>query len=105
MDKLETAHPKLREALAAFQESRRPDWLAAFTPGAELFDDGRPRDFARFSREALGHERFTQIEVVEPGGLGIVGRFHSDQWGDFRTYFRFRIGPDGRFDRLEIGRA
>lgn len=105
MDKLGLAHPKVREAIAAFQEARGADWAAAFAPGAELFDDGSPRDFAHFSREALGHERFTAIETVEDGGLGVIGRFHSDQWGDFRTYFRFRLGADGRFDRLEIGQA
>jgi len=105
MDKLNLAHPKVRAAISAFQEGRATEWAAAFATGVELFDDGNPRDFARFSHEALGHERFTAIETVEENGLGIIGRFHSDQWGDFQTFFRFRLGADGRFDRLDIGQA
>jgi len=105
MDKLETAHPQVREALLAFQQARSADWSAAFSSKVQLFDDGNPRDFARFSKEALGHERFTSIEAVEDDGLRVVGQFHSDQWGDFRTYFRFHLGANGKFDRLEIGQA
>jgi hypothetical protein len=92
-------------AIAAFQAGNKVAWLAAFTADARLFDDGNPRDFRRFTDEAIGHERFTAIDTIEADGLGVVGTFHSYQWGDFRTYFRFRLGADGRFDRLEIGQA
>jgi hypothetical protein len=35
----------------------------------------------------------------------VVGTFHSAQWGDFRTYFRFRLSPSGKIKRLDIGQA
>ena len=38
-------------------------------------------------------------------GLDVIGAFHSDTWGDFRTYFRFRLSPAGKIDRLDIGQA
>jgi len=33
------------------------------------------------------------------------GEFHSDQWGDFRTYFKFHPSPSGKIKRLDIGQA
>ena len=57
------------------------------------------------SRNALGHERFTSIDRVENNSLDLVGAFHSDQWGDFRTYFRFRLSGSGKIKRLDIGQA
>jgi len=53
----------------------------------------------------LGIERFTSIDVMENNGLDLVGRFHSDQWGDFRTYFKFQLSPTGKIKRLDIGQA
>jgi hypothetical protein len=35
----------------------------------------------------------------------MVGAFHSDQWGDFRTYFRFQLSPSGKITRLDLGQA
>jgi len=53
----------------------------------------------------LGHERFTSIETVENGGLDVTGHFHSDEWGDFLAYFRFKLSPAGKIVRLDIGQA
>jgi hypothetical protein len=64
-----------------------------------------PRPLQKFTDDALGHERFTSIERVENHGLDVIGAFHSDTWGDFRTYFRFRLSPAGKIDRLDIGQA
>ena len=44
-------------------------------------------------------------KVFEDNGLRISGQFHSDQWGDFRAFFRFHLATDGRITRLEIGQA
>jgi hypothetical protein len=57
------------------------------------------------SRVALGHERFTSIERVDNDGLDLVGAFHSDAWGDFRTYFDFQLSSAGKIVRLDIGQA
>ena len=53
----------------------------------------------------IGKERFTSIDKEEDGGMSIFGHFHSDQWGDFKTYFKFHLASDGKFDRLDIGQA
>ena len=53
----------------------------------------------------VGHECFTSIDHVAGGGLEVTGAFHSDEWGDFRTYFRFHLSPSGKIHRLDIGQA
>lgn len=98
-------HPKVREAITAWQEGNSSAWLSHFSEDATLLDDGHPRDFMAFSSEAMGHERFTSIDKVENNGLDVFGKFHSNTWGDFKTYFRFRLNGEGKFYRLEIGQA
>ena len=90
--------------MEAFQRGDREGWRAQFAPGAQLYDDGSPRDLQAFTREALGHERFTRLDEVSPDGLELRGRFHSEQWGDFRTYFRFTLSS-GEVQRLDMGQA
>ena len=103
---IETLHqPVVKAAIEALQSGDLSTWVKQFEPGAVLYDDGRPRDLARFTQEALGHERFTGIDQVSPNGLEITGLYHSDTWGSFRTYFRFSLSAAGRIDRLDIGQA
>lgn len=97
--------PTVRAAIEALQHGDRSAWSRLFESGARLFDDGLPGDLARFTEDALGHERFTSIDEVSADGLELRGMFHSDQWGDFRTYFRFTLAADGRIARLDIGQA
>lgn len=80
-------------------------FLAFFTADAKLFDDGSSRDFQKFVKDACGHEKFTSIDKVENNGLDITGNFHTESWGDFKTYFNFAINEDGKFSRLDIGQA
>lgn len=94
-----------KAALQAWQQGDAKTWLSFFTADAKLFDDGSPRDLKRFTNEAIGHERFTSIDKVENDGKDIYGHFHSDQWGDFTTYFKFHITSEGKIDRLDIGQA
>lgn len=98
-------NPTVKNAIEALQRGDRHAWSALFEPDATLYDDGRPRSLPKFTEDALGHERFTSIERVENNGLDITGAFHSDQWGDFRTYFRFHLSPAGKIKRLDIGQA
>jgi hypothetical protein len=95
----------VRAAIEALQSGNRESWAAQFEPGARLYDDGRPRSLEKFAEDALGHERFTSIDRVENHGLDLTGEFHSDQWGDFRTYFRFQLAASGKIKRLDIGQA
>lgn len=96
---------KARAAIEAWQEGDSSAWLSHFTEDAILLDDGRPRDFKKFSTETIGHEYFISIDKVESNGLEIYGEFHSDSWGDFDTYFKFRYNGEGKFYQLEIGQA
>lgn len=96
--------PTVRGAVDAFQRGDTEAWRALMAPGAQLYDDGHPRDLEVFTREALGHERFERLDHISADGLELRGPFHSDQWGDFRTYFRFTLS-DGKVQRLDIGQA
>jgi hypothetical protein len=98
-------HPVIEAAINALQTGDKTAWQVLFAPDAKLFDDGSPRDLITFTNEALGHEHFTRIESVSNAGLSVVGRFHSDQWGDFRAYFNFHLSPSGKIARLDIGQA
>jgi hypothetical protein len=98
-------NPTVKAAIEALQKGDRERWLALFEPDAKLYDDGAPRSLDKFTRDALGHERFTSIDRLENDGLDLIGGFHSDQWGHFRTYFKFQLSPSGKIKRLDIGQA
>jgi hypothetical protein len=98
-------NPVVKAAIDALQAGDKSAWEALFDRNAELFDDGSPRSLTRFNDEALGHERFTSIDEVKNNGLDLVGHFHSDEWGDFRSYFRFSLSSTGKITRLDIGQA
>lgn len=98
-------NPIVKKAIEALQKGDNETWSSMFTTDARLYDDGSSRDLQAFNRKAVGHERFTSIDKVENDGKIIYGRFHSDQWGDFKTYFKFHLSPEGKISRLEIGQA
>ncbi|RYF80611.1 MAG: hypothetical protein EOO29_13320 [Comamonadaceae bacterium] len=104
MDLSSLPEPTVRAAMDAFQRGDKEGWQEQFAPGAQLYDDGSPRELEAFTREALGHELFSSLDHVSEDGLEIQGQFHSDQWGDFRTYFRFTLSG-GQVLRLDIGQA
>jgi len=95
----------VKAAIEAWQQGNSELWLSFFTEDAKLLDDGNMRNFKKFSTKAIGHERFTSFDKVEDNGLSIYGQFHSDTWGDFKTYFKFHMNKEGRIYQLEIGQA
>jgi hypothetical protein len=95
----------VRQAFEAWQKADTDSWLLLFANNAELFDDGHPRDFHKFSKEAIGHERFLSIDRISEKGTRISGRFHSDTWGDFKTYFQFHMDGQGKIYKLDIGQT
>ena len=97
-------NPIAKAAIDALQNGDGKAWSAAFAANATFYDDGNKRDLDAFNKSAIGHERFTSIDKVEKNGTAIYGNFHSDQRGDFKTYFRFSI-DDGKITKLEIGQA
>ncbi|MEU9807643.1 hypothetical protein [Mycobacterium sp. NPDC050853] len=92
----------VRKALTAWQTKDSDGWLAAFVEEPGLTDDGAPRDFSAFSAE-IGNEYFTTIEKVSQDGHTVTGQFHSETWGNFRTFFRFVPDESGKFTQLDIG--
>lgn len=101
-DKLTNAIVK--SAIEAWQKGDKQMFLFFCVHDAKLFDDGNPRDFQKFVKDACGHERFTSIDKVENNGLDIFGQFHTESWGDFKTYFKFQL-TDNKITRLDIGQA
>ncbi|VXA91921.1 conserved exported hypothetical protein [Flavobacterium sp. 9AF] len=95
----------IKYAIETWQQGDAEKWLSLFTKDTKLYDDGNPRDFIKFSTKAIGKEYFTSIDKVEDDGLSIYGKFHSDTWGDFKTYFKFHINKDSKIYQLEIGLA
>ena len=102
-DKL--TNPTVRAAIEALQKGDQKAWASLFEAHAQLFDDGTPRSLKKFTLGAVGHERFVSIDRVDNHGLDVMGNFHSEQWGNFRTYFRFQLSVTGRIKRLDIGQA
>ena len=98
-------NPVVKKAIDALQTGDKNAWFKLFTNDATLFDDRNKIDFKSFSESALGHERFTSIDKVENEGLSLYGKFHSDKWGDFKTYFKFHINGSSKIERLEIGQS
>ncbi len=95
------SRPSAQAAFDAWQAGDLQKWIDQFAGGAQLYDDGQPRDFTAFSHE-IGRERFTSVDRVSDDGLEIVGDFHSDTWGDFKSYFRFTVDDSGKISKLEI---
>ncbi|MFL6321164.1 MAG: hypothetical protein ACJ71K_17020 [Nitrososphaeraceae archaeon] len=78
-----------------------------FSDRPELTDDGNPYDFSEWSeRELFGSSiaYLASIDKVEDGGLTIYGKFHSDQWGDFKTFLRFHV-ENNKITKLEVGQT
>jgi hypothetical protein len=105
LDVAKLTQPTVRAAIEALQSGDKEAWAALFSASATLFDDGELRSLVQFTQDALGHERFMSIDRVEDHGLHLTGRFPSDRWGDFDTYFKFTLGPTGMIERLDIGQA
>src|ERR1700716_1005874 len=93
-------------AIAALQQGDRTAWLALFEPDAKLYDDGSPRSLKEFTRDAVGHERFTSIERVDTNGLDLLGEFQSEPTllrDGSRRVPRDPIGIDGQIIK-QLGR-
>ena len=105
MDTSKLTNETVKKAFDAWQNGNSKLFLSFFTSDAKLYDDGSPRNFSSFVKDACGHEKFTSIDKVENNGLDIYGKFHTESWGDFKTYFKFQINAEGKITRLDIGQA
>lgn len=105
MDTSKLTNETVKKALDAWQQGDSNSFLSYFTNDVKLYDDGNPRDFLKFVKDACGYEKFTSIDKVENNGQYITGNFHTESWGDFKTYFKFHIDTEGKITRLDIGQA
>jgi hypothetical protein len=105
IDLTKLSNAKVKAAIAALQKGDEKTWFPLFAIDVAFYDDGNQMKFNNFFKKALGHERFTSIDKVENNGLEVYGHFHSDQWGDFKTHFKFQLNKEGKIARLDIGQA
>ena len=75
-----------------------------FSDNPALTDDGNTQDFIEWCEKELFGSSLASIDKVEDGGLTIYGMFHSDQWGDFKTFLRFHVDNE-KITKLEVGQT
>jgi hypothetical protein len=77
-------------------------WAALFEHDARCTTTAARAAPAAFTRDALGHERFTRLTLVANHGLDVTGHFHLSSGRLSRVYFRFQPvarRKDPRLDR------
>ncbi len=97
--------PVVLSAIAALHERDKRRWFALFSEKARFSDDGVPRDLAKWCEEELFGRSLAYliaIDKVEDGGLTFYARYHSDKWGDFKTFWRFVV-EKGKISKLDVG--
>jgi non-homologous end joining protein Ku len=105
MDTSKIKNIAVKQAVEAFQASDIEKWTSLFAKDALLLDDGNPRNLKEFSTHAITIENFVSIDKVEDNGNSVYGAFHSDEYGDFKAYFKFHFNKEGKISKLEIGQA
>jgi hypothetical protein len=94
----------VRSAIATLNGRDKKGWFELFSKPA-FTDDGIPHDFVKWCDEELFGSSLAyiiSIDKVENGGLTFYARYHSDKWGDFKTFWRFVV-EDGRISKLDVG--
>src|SRR5437879_5435046 len=97
--------PVVKAALEAMNDGNRDAWLGLFDARAILTDDGNERDYKHWSDSEIfgaGKGRIAFITRVVDKGVTIHANFHSAQWGDFKTFWKFKI-QGGKIVRLDVG--
>ncbi len=95
----------VRFAILALNGKDRRRWFDLFSARPRFSDDGMTRDFARWCDDELfGSVRayIFSIDNVEEGGLTFYASYHSDKWGDFKTFWKFTL-TDGKISTLDVG--
>ena len=98
-------NPVVRSAIVALNGRDKKGWFELFSEKPKFSDDGIPRDFVKWCEEELfgsSSARILSIDKVEGGGLTFYARYHSDKWGDFKTFWKFVV-TDGKISRLDVG--
>lgn len=105
MEIKELHNPIVRAALTAVNNNDRATWLSLFSPNAHVTDDGNPRHYVEWADTELfgkGNGRITNVEHEDASGLTIHTMFHSNVWGQFKTFWTFTLRDD-KITRLDVG--
>jgi hypothetical protein len=98
-------NPVVRSAIEALSGRDKKLWFELFSEKPEFSDDGIPRDLEEWCEEELFGSSLAyliSIDRVEDGGLTFYARYHSDKWGDFKTFWRFVV-EGGKISKLDVG--
>jgi hypothetical protein len=98
-------NPVVRSAIGALSGRDKKPWFELFSAKPEFSDDGIARDLVDWCEEELFGSSLAyliSIDKVEDGGLTFYARYHSDKWGDFKTFWRFKV-EDGKISKLDVG--
>jgi len=107
LDLRSVANPTIRSAIEAMNGRDKKRWYGLFSERPELTDDGRSHDFTKWCEKELFDPSLaylTSIDKVEDDGLTVYGMFHSDRWGDFKTFMKFHI-VDGKITKMAVGQT
>jgi hypothetical protein len=99
--------PIIRMAIEAMNSRNKKQWYGLFSASPEFTDDGNPHDFTKWCESELfgsSMAYLTSIDKVEDYGLTIYAMFHSDQWGDYKTFLRFHV-QDAKITRMAVGQV
>jgi hypothetical protein len=100
-------NPLVKAAIEAMNARDRQSWFNLFASDVTLTDDGNANDFTQWSdSELFGEDKayLMSIDRVENNGLTIYGKFHSDRWGEFDTFMKFKI-QDNKITQLDVGQV
>jgi len=98
-------NPVVRSAAVALNGRDKKRWFELFSEKPEFSDDGIPRDLVKWCEEELFGQYLAylvSIDRVEDAGLTLYAKYHSDKWGDFKTFWRFAV-QDGKISKLDVG--
>lgn len=101
----ELSQPVVRAALEAVNARNRQAWFDLFANHALLTDDGSPHDYRQWADSELFGQyrcRIDSINREEENGTLIHSDFHSERWGDFKTFWKFTL-ENGKISRLDVG--
>ncbi|GAA4161034.1 hypothetical protein GCM10022217_26050 [Chryseobacterium ginsenosidimutans] len=105
MDTSKLTNEIVKKAFDAWQSGDSKTFLSFFIADTTMTDDGNPRNFQDFVKEACGKEVFLTIDTVGNEGKDIKGNFKAGNWGTFPVFFKFHQNADGKFEKLDIGKA
>jgi hypothetical protein len=100
-------NPIVRSAIKAMNSRNKKQWYELFSHNPALTDDGNPHDFTKWRERELFSSSLAylaSIDKVENDGLTIYGMFHSDKWGDFKTFLRFHV-ENGKITKMAVGQT